>query len=123
MSLKIFLIAIAVTTVSALALWLWIVFSVDPLVASPLDFGLFYLTTLLWVTGGLAMIGFYFRLLKSHNEFYYGNLITSLRQGAFAGVFISLTLYLRSMRAIELPETSLLLLAFVLFELYFSAKK
>jgi hypothetical protein len=123
MSLKLILLGIGVTSASALALWLWILLSVNPLEATRFELALFYLTTAIWLIGFFTLSSFYIRLFRSRNEFYYGNLFVSLRQGALFSGFTTLALLLLAQRAVGWVEILLLFCAVVFFELYFSAKK
>jgi len=123
MSLKLILLGIGVTSASALALWLWILLSVNPLEATQFELALFYLTTAIWLIGFFTLGSFYIRLIRSRNEFYYGNLLISLRQGGLFSGFITLVLLLLAQRAVGWVEILLLFCAVFFFELYFSAKK
>ncbi len=123
MSLKLFLLGIGITALSALVVWLAVLFTVDPGQATHFEFILFYLSLFIWLTGSICLGGFYLRLLKSNNEFYYGNLLISLRQACLASLYVTVTLALRGLRLIALPEAILLFVATLLFEMYFLAKK
>lgn len=123
MSLRLYLFGLATISVSALCVWLWILFGIDPVVATQFDFVLFYSSLFLWLAGALTLLGYSMRLLKSHNEYYYGNLLTSLRQGSLISGYLSLLLVLQGGRILRLGEALLLLAAIVLFELYFLAKQ
>ncbi len=123
MSLTIYLFGIGITTLGSLAISIWILFNIDPLIASRLELIIFYTAVALAMMGMVTLLSFYLRLIRSKNEFYYGNLLTSLRQGFLVSCFAVLTLFLRSLHVINLPQIALLFFAFVLFELYFLAKK
>ncbi|OIP98754.1 hypothetical protein AUK40_01275 [Candidatus Wirthbacteria bacterium CG2_30_54_11] len=123
MSLKLYLLGIALTSISAFIIWLGVIFSIDPSIAAPFEFVLFYGSLFLFLCGTLTLAGFYVRLLRSNNEFYYGNLLTSLRQASLFSLFATSSLALKGFRVISYVEISLLFIATLLFELYFSAKK
>ncbi len=123
MSLKLYLLGIALTSISAFVIWLGVIFSIDPSTAVPFEFVLFYASLFLFLTGTLTLIAFYIRLLRTNNEFYYGNLLRSLRQAGLFSLFVASALALKGFRVISYVEITLLFIATILFELYFSAKK
>ena len=123
MSLRLYLTGIAIVAFSALSVWLWIIFTIDPLYASLFEFILFYTTFFIWMMGSLSLVFFYARLLKTKNEFYYNNLFVSVRQSSLLTVFFTVTLILLSLNIVTTSEIILLFLAIVLFEMYFLARK
>jgi len=123
MSLKAYLIGIGIAAASALAIWVWVLLDVDPLVATRFEFILFFSSFFVWLAGGLTLLSFYLRLIKSKNEYYYGNLVRSLRQSILFSFFLTIAFVLTGYRLVSKAEIALLFLAVLLFELYFSAKK
>jgi hypothetical protein len=123
MSLKYYLLAIAITTFSAGVIWFWVLFNIDPGAATQFELVVFYSSMSIFLMGLFTLVSFYFRLLKSRNEYYYGNLLVSLRQGLFISSFALIVLVLKSMRIINTIEILLLFAAFSLFEMYFLAKQ
>jgi hypothetical protein len=123
MSLRIYLSTILFVTISTLALFLYLLFLVDPIHADPYIIILFIGSLSLSLLGVFTLSRYYITKHLTGNELYYANFITSLREGTLFGAFITSILTLSLYDLISFFDGILIFLSFILFELYFLAKK
>jgi hypothetical protein len=123
MSLKAFIIGLTSTCVLGLGVWIWTLLTVDPTRATLFEFILFFAALFIWLVALFALVLFVVRLFRTNNEFFYGNVVTSLRQGGFVASYIVILSVLQAMRLLMWGEVVLILMAFALFEMYFWAKR
>lgn len=86
--------------------------------AGLLSVALYLLSVFFFIFGITSILGFYIRRWWNHNELAFENVKISLRQGfLFAGFACSL-LALRGFRVLNFVDAAILVIAFILLEMY-----
>ncbi|MEI6221726.1 MAG: hypothetical protein WCP97_03085 [bacterium] len=123
MSIKKYIYMLAGTSVlSAIALILYIIYT-SPTKVQWWGIILSVLLSFTFCFSFITILGFYARLFYTNNELYYGNFLTSLRQGAEGALFTSIVLIFQVLRITNSIVILLLAATFIFFELYFQGLK
>lgn len=123
MSLSTYLLGIAVSTILCWLSWILTVININPETAGALGFASFFASLFFAIVGTLTLLGFYARLWFTHNQMYYQNIGTSFRQGLFFGSAVISLLVMQAIRLFNWWNGILIIMIFVLLELYFLARK
>ncbi len=123
MKLKQALFSLFSITLLAFGGWLTILFNVDPFKADQFILVSLYASLFLFIMGLLTFIGFGVRILLSNREIIYGNFVPSLRQAMLLSFALVGLLFLQSLRVLSAVDAGAFLLAVLLLELFFRAKK
>lgn len=123
MTLSSYLIGISISTVLCWIAWLLTLFNLDPRTAGALGFLSFFTSLFFALVGTITIIGFYFRLWFSKNEYYYENITISFRQAVLASLSVTGLLVLQALRLLNLFDGILLVLSIILLEFYFLARR
>jgi len=103
--------------------WLLVLFKLDPYQSMGIALGFFFVTFFITLACLFTVLGFYFRVWLLKNEIFYKHINTSLRQGFFLSLIASLSLVFQMMKVLSWWSGLLLVLIFVLLELYFSSQE
>lgn len=116
MTLKHYLIWMAVGTLVAWgAFWLVITY-VNPETAGTLGFTLFYVAIFLGVTGTFTLLGFAWRYFRHRDEPLYRHVSISFRQGIFLALMLVIALFLQQQGLLTWWNLILLVLGVSLLE-------
>jgi hypothetical protein len=83
----------------------------------------FYISFLLGVTCLFSLLSFYARRTITNNELHYASIKVSFRQSSLLAFFLTLTLFLASIKLLTWWDVILLAFSTILFELYFESNK
>jgi hypothetical protein len=86
MSLRLYLIVMALVSVCAFIAWLVVLFSIDPSKSGFLGYCLFYLTLEMTVLSSLTLFGTLLRVWFRKDQIVYKLVVRSLRQGVILSV-------------------------------------
>lgn len=119
MTVKNLLIGSTLTTVLASALWLGVVFFLDPEKAGIAGYGLFFLSFFLVVAGITTLVGFAVRRILNIRQLAAYSVRGALRQGIMLSLFFNLLLLLVRVRLYQWWVALILTVIFIVFELVF----
>lgn len=122
MTLKKYLIGIAVSTVLTFVAFMLVLFYVDPFDTGIVGFVGFYASLFFTIIGAFTIIGFYLRIWSSGNEVVYAHVAPSFRQAIFLAVIIIGSLLLQSFRLLTWWDAILFVLSIVLLEFFFMSR-
>lgn len=121
MGYKNYLSGIKLGTILSGAAFLVVILSLDP-GKGPMSLAAFLLSFSFLVFGISSLAGFYLRKIIFGNEILYANVGLASRQGFFIALYADIILFLRAYELLVWWDALLLLLSFILVELYFRAK-
>ncbi len=123
MGLRLYLFGLISTIMTAIALWLLLLFNVNPYQAPVWIIFTFYFTLFFFFWGIFAIIFFYFKVWLSNREVVFAHLAPSLRQAAIFSLIIAGLLLLQQIKALNLWIAFLFILSLLMLELFFRSKK
>ncbi len=123
MTSKWFLLVMALATVSAWTVWIFVVHSIDPTHTGMLGFFLFYLTLFIAVLGSAVFLGTLIRLWARPQEIAYRQTMRAFRQGILLSSLFMGAMFLLSFDLLRWWSGLLLIAFFALIELLFVSQK
>lgn len=123
MSLRLYLFSLYLTAIIALGLFLVIFMGVNPYNAPTWLVLLFYGVIFIFLLSIFAIIGFYLKVRISNREVVFAHLIPTLRQGALFSFALTGILFFEQVKVLNLWTIVVFLIAIILIELFFRAKK
>jgi hypothetical protein len=119
MTLRIYLLLFALSTVIAWIGWIVVLLSIDPFSAGTLWIVIFYLSLFIGLFGFFSLIGFFFRTWFAKDERLFRYLMISSRQGALLAVVVVGLLLMQASGYLVWWNVSLLVVCVVCVEWYF----
>lgn len=119
MTIRSFLVGIAISTLICFIAWFAVIALSDPAGAGIGGLFLFYLSLFLWLVGFLVLIGFYSRTIFSPKKMPFSVLSNSVRQAIIIALSIDIALILKSMQMMNLINIILLIIFAVFTESYY----
>lgn len=113
---------IAISGLFAWLGWALVLTNLSPFGNLPLALSFFFITLFIALTSTFSVVGFYFRLWLLKNEIFYKHINVALRQGVFLSLIAVFCLVFQMVRVLTWWSGLLLVVVFVLLELYFSAR-
>lgn len=125
MTLRQYLLIMAVATLICWLIWVLVLFIYDPYAAGLVGFALFYTSLFLSILGTYSIIGFVVRIkILKNDEIVFRHIKHTFRQGMFFASFIIITMILAQNKILTWWNFSLLLVFFVFVEgLLFASRK
>jgi hypothetical protein len=125
MTLRQYLLVMAVATLICWLIWVLVLFIYDPYAAGMVGFALFYTSLFLSILGTYSVIGFVVRIkILKKDEIVFRHIKHTFRQGMFFASFSIITLVLAQNQVLTWWNFSLLLVFFVFLEgLLFANRK
>ncbi|HCC23816.1 TPA: hypothetical protein DF272_06610 [Candidatus Falkowbacteria bacterium] len=123
MSLRNYLIIIAICTGMALVAWGCVLFAINPETASIWGFGLFYASLLIALFGLFSLLGFSVRFLWQKHDLWYKQLNAASRQAAILSLLVIFTLTLQGFQVLWWWTMLMLLAMAISVELYFLVRQ
>jgi len=123
MSLKNYLIIIAICSGLSWLAWLIVLITMNPFTTPWLSLGLFYISLFIAVLGTASLIGFGVRYYSQKEELWYKQLNKASRQGAIVSVLIVLAVVMQSYRFLSWWNILILAILAALAELLISSYK
>ncbi len=123
MTVRTYLLGMAVSTILCFVSWVFIVVYVDPVRASLVGVALFYLTLFFFLAGFFALAGYGLRRRIFSREVEFVQVETSFRQGVLLSLASVGALALQSLRMLVWWDALLLIFGVGLLELYFAGRK
>ncbi|MFH1890890.1 MAG: hypothetical protein ABIJ91_05010 [Candidatus Kuenenbacteria bacterium] len=120
MTLKKYLIYMALATLFCAIAWFEVLFFVNPLSTGPIGFVLFYLSLFLTLWGIFSIIGFLARYIFKKNEFAYNHVKTSFRQGFLFSLLLAGSSFLQSYKLLVWWNLLLLIGLLAIVEYFFT---
>jgi hypothetical protein len=118
MTLKKYLIVMAVATALSWLLFLFVTAMINPETTNWLGFALFYLTIFVSLSGTAALLGFVVRFNLMRKELAFQSVRIAFRQSFFFALFIVLLLLMMSQNLFSWLNLLLLLFIFAILELF-----
>ena len=118
MSLKAYIVGMAVATIFSWIAWVLVLVYIGPYDSSILGLAAFFLTLLFGLTGIFTIFGFYFRVWANKNEVVYAQVGVSFRQGFLLAVALVGLLLLQTLGVFNLWSAALYIGAIILIEFY-----
>ncbi|MEK7614884.1 MAG: hypothetical protein AAB431_00685 [Patescibacteria group bacterium] len=123
MTYRWFLLVMALATVGAWTVWIFVIHSIDPVHTALLGFFLFYLSLFVALLGTAVLLGTLVRLWARPTEIAHRQTTRAFRQGILlSGLFLG-ALVLLSFELLRWWSAFLLILFFALIELLFVTQK
>jgi len=122
MTLRTYLILFAVATVIAWVGWSVVVTTVDPFEAETIWLIAFYASLAIALFGLFSLIGFFLRVWMSREQRIFRHLAVASRQGLLLSFFLCSLLMLQANKILYWWNVSLLILALIIIELFFSTR-
>ncbi len=117
MTLKKYLLVMAVLTAVCWGIFLFVAGLVDPTATNWLGFLLFYLALFASLSGLIALSGFLFRFVAKKKELAFNSVKVAFRQSFLFSLFIIILLILKSINLFNWLNLSLLVIIFSILEL------
>ena len=118
MTLKNYLIVMSVLTIMCWAIFALMLNVINPATTNYLGFGLFYFSLFLSLSGTAALVGFVFRFVALRKSLVFQSVRNAFRQSFLFALFISISFLLLSLELFTWLNISLLLIIFVILELF-----
>ncbi len=118
MTLKNYLFVMSVLTASCWGLFFFVASLVDPSSTNWLGFVLFYLALFLSLSGTIALLGFIFRFFALKKELAFNLVKISFRQSFIFSLFVIFLLLLKSWDLFNWLNLTLLIIIFIILELF-----
>lgn len=122
MILRVYLFSLYLTLFLSCGLFFLILFNVDPYMSPAWMIALFYLTFFLVWVALFGVIGFYTKVWATNREVIFAHLVPTLRQSVIVSLFVTGLLFLFQIKVLSWWVASLLVIAFLMIELYFRKK-
>lgn len=119
MTLKQYLILMTISAVFCWAIWVFVLFMIDPTTAGLLGFGFFYLSLFLSLAGTMSVLGLLFRKKFGKEEAVFRTVTTSFRQATLLSLLVIGALFLKSKSLLAWWNIVLLVLALTILEFFF----
>jgi len=116
MTVKQFLILMAVCTVFCAGAWLLVLFYLNPETTGILGFSLFYLSLFFTIVGLLSLLGFFARYLFTRNFPQFEQAHMAFRQALLFGIVVVLSFFLQAQELLSWLNALLLVLLLSIFE-------
>ncbi len=113
---------IGITGLISLLAWVVVVYKLNPYESMALALAFFYTTLFISLSSFFTVFGFYLRVWIFKNEIFYKHINISLRQGVFLSLIAVVALVFQMMKVLSWWSGLLLVLVFVLLEMYFSSR-
>lgn len=123
MGLRLYLFSLYSVMLLSLGLWFLLLINVNPYSAPAWIIVTFYLTLFCFLTGLLAIFGFYLKVWASNREVIFAHLVPTLRQSALLSFMIIGLMFLRQVKAINWWVAILFIISVVMLELFFRSRK
>lgn len=112
-----------VATLSSFTVWLAILTELDPNKSDPITKIAFFASLMLFLTGILSMVLIYVNTAINSKNGFYATMAKSILRASIISIFIALSLILKTINVLGLLEFGILLLLYLLTELYLRAKQ
>ncbi|MFH1426724.1 MAG: hypothetical protein ABIG66_04845 [Candidatus Kerfeldbacteria bacterium] len=122
MTLRRYLITMAITTLICWAAFIIVLFQIDPYSGGIIGLLLFFVSLFFSLWGTLSLLGFTVRYIFLRNVVPFKYIGTSLRQALWFAVLLCLTLFLVSQELLAWWMTLLLVIGLTIFEGFFLAR-
>ncbi|MBU1118388.1 hypothetical protein KKH43_00730 [Patescibacteria group bacterium] len=122
MTLKRYLLGIAISTLFCVAAFFLVLVYIDPADTGIVGFVCFYLSLFFSFVGLFTLIGFYLRIWFSGNEIIFAHVAPSFRQAIFFAIIIVGSLMLQSFRLLTWWDALLFVLSIILLEFFFMSR-
>ena len=113
---------IALATTFSWAAWILVILKLDPYESTDLALSLFFISTLLALTGSFTILLFLLKKWKTEGEVYVKHLTISLRQGLLLSATTTICLALLMLGLLRVWNGLLLVALMTLIEFYLSSK-
>lgn len=123
MTLKNYLLVMAVLTIVCWAIFIFVASLVDPQMTNWLGYTLFYLALFLSLSGTTAIIGFVVRFVALKKELAFNLVKLAFRQSFLFSLFIIFLLILKSQHLFNWLNLLLLVIIFAVLELFLISYK
>ena len=117
---KLYLAGLAVIALLGLAMFLIVIFRLDPFVSPVLAIPFFFLALFFTLVGFLALFGFYGRVWFRKGEIYVGHITIAVRQAFLLTIAIEVALAFEMLNILTWWDGLLIALAISLVEIYFA---
>lgn len=119
MTLRQYLILMTISAVFCWAIWVFVLFMIDPTTAGLLGFAFFYLSLFLALAGTMSVLGLLFRMKFGKEEAVFRTVTTSFRQATLLALLLIGGLFLKSKNLLAWWNIVLLVLALAILEFFF----
>lgn len=119
MTIRSFLVGIAISTLICFMAWFAVVSLSDPSGAGIGGLFLFYFSLFLWLSGFFVLAGFYSRTIFSPNKIPFSVLSNSVRQAIIFALAINIILILKSAQMLNSINAILLAISVIFTESYY----
>jgi hypothetical protein len=119
MTIRSFLVGIAISTLICFIAWFAVISLSDPTSSGLGGLFIFYFSLFLWLSGFLVLIGFYARTFLAPKKMPFSVLSNSVRQAIIVALAIHITLILKSMQMLNLINIILLAIFVIFAESYY----
>ncbi len=119
MTIRSFLVGIAISTLICFIAWFAVIALSDPAGAGIGGLFLFYFSLFLWLSGFLVLIGFYSRTIFAPKKMPFTVLSNSVRQAIIFALAVDILLILKSMRMLNSINIILLAIFVIFTESYY----
>ena len=124
MSHSIYIIILALTSITGWTSWFLVVTRLDPEeITGAFPFVMFYVTLFFAILATVSIISFYIRLWITKNEIYFEHLNIAIREGILASVIILMLLWLQYYQVLTWWDALLLVIAAILSEVFLISRK
>ncbi len=123
MTLKNYLIVMSVLTIMCWAIFALMLNVINPATTNYLGFGLFYFSLFLSLSGTAALAGFVFRFVALRKSLVFQSVRNAFRQSFLFALFIVISLFLLASDLFTWLNVILLLIIFIVLELFISSYK
>lgn len=123
MTLKNYLIVMSVLTIMCWAIFALMLNVINPATTNYLGFGLFYFSLFLSLSGTAALVGFVFRFVALRKSLVFQSVRNAFRQSFLFALFIVISLFLLASDLFTWLNVILLLIIFIVLELFISSYK
>ncbi|MDX9778722.1 MAG: hypothetical protein RBT30_00540 [Patescibacteria group bacterium] len=118
MTLKNYLIVMGLLSILAWGIFILILNIIDPLATNWLGLSLFYVSLFLSLSSTAALLGFFVRFVALRHSLVFYAVSNAFRQSFLFALFISISFLLLSLELFTWLNISLLLIIFVILELF-----
>lgn len=119
MTIRSFLIGIAISTLICFLAWFAMIALSDPLSAGPGGLALFYFSLFLWLSGLLILAGFYLRFFLASPKMPFTMLSNAVRQAIIFALAADIFLIMKSAKILNLINAAFLIIAVIFIEAYY----
>lgn len=122
MTLRRYLLTMAVTSLLCWVAFVLVLFRVDPSTAGSMGLLLFFVSLFFAIWGTFSLLGFIVRFIFLRNTVPFRYIGTSLRQALWFGILIVMTFFLVSQELLEWWMSLVLVVGLTVLELFFLAR-